>query len=169
MDFQIISELILLLIIANGAPVIASHLFGRRLAFPLDANLHWRDKGRLLGPAKTLRGVASAILACTLLASLFGLTPAEGAGFGMLAMCGDALSSFLKRRLRIPPSHSAPLIDQLPEALLPLWIMNPVLGATASETFVALFIFLIIDLVVSRLHDSFSRNEGGARQSPGDN
>jgi CDP-2,3-bis-(O-geranylgeranyl)-sn-glycerol synthase len=153
MDFQIVSELILLLMIANGAPVIASRLFGQRLACPLDGNIHWRDKRRLLGPSKTLRGLVSAALACALLASLFGLTPAQGAGFGLLAMLGDALSSFLKRRLGIAPSHSAPLIDQLPEALLPLWLMNPVLGATASESFIALFIFLIIDLVVSRLHD----------------
>ena len=154
MDFQIVSELILLLMIANGAPVLARHLFGQRFAFPLDGNIHWPDNRRLLGPAKTLRGVVSAALACALLASPFGLTPAQGAGFGILAMCGDVLSSFLKRRLGIAPSHSAPLIDQLPEALLPLWIMNPVLGATAAESFGALVIFLIIDLVVSRLHDS---------------
>jgi len=153
MDFQLVSELILLLMIANGAPVIASRLFGQWFAHPLDVNIRLRDKRRLLGPAKTIRGLASATLACTLLAPLFGITPAHGASFGLLAMFGDALSSFLKRRLGIPPSHSAPLLDQLPEALLPLWVMNPVLGATIAESCIALFIFLIINLVISRLRD----------------
>lgn len=36
------------------------------------------------------------------------------------AILGNALSSFVKRRLRIPSSGSAPGLDQIPEVLLPV-------------------------------------------------
>jgi CDP-diglyceride synthetase len=39
---------------------------------------------------------------------------------GGLAMLGDSLSSFIKRRLAMPPSAMAIGIDQAPDSVLPL-------------------------------------------------
>jgi CDP-2,3-bis-(O-geranylgeranyl)-sn-glycerol synthase len=153
MRIQVIAELLLLLVTANGAPLIVGLLLGTRLDRPLDGNLRFLDGRPLLGPSKTFRGLISAVTATTLLAPLLGLAPARGAAFGLLAMSGDLLSSFIKRRLRIAPSHSAPLLDQLPETLIPLGTLYPLLGATASETLLAVLIFIAIDLVYSRLHE----------------
>lgn len=157
MHVQIIMEILLLLVIANGTPVVIAILLGARLDRPLDGNLRFLDGRPLLGPSKTIRGVIGAVMATTLLAPLFGLAPARGATFGLLAMSGDLLSSFIKRRLGIAPGHSAPLLDQLPETLLPLGIMYPLLGATAREALVAVLIFIAIDLVFSRLRDRGKR------------
>jgi CDP-2,3-bis-(O-geranylgeranyl)-sn-glycerol synthase len=153
MRIQLIAELLLLLVTANGAPLIVGLLLGTRLDRPLDGNLRFLDGRPLLGPSKTIRGLISAVVATALLAPLLGLAPARGAAFGLLAMSGDLLSSFIKRRLRIAPSHSAPLLDQLPETLVPLGILYPLLGATASEALIAVLIFIVIDLVYSRLHE----------------
>lgn len=153
MRLQIITEILLLLVIANGVPVIIGILLGTRLDRPLDANLRFLDGRPVLGPSKTIRGLVAAVTATALVAPLFGLAPAQGAGFGLLSMAGDLLSSFVKRRLGIAPSHSAPLLDQLPETLLPLGVMYPLLGSTLSEALVAVLIFIAIDLVFARLCD----------------
>ena len=155
MHIQIISELVLLLVISNGAPVFSSILLGKRLNRPLDGNLRFLDGRPILGPAKTLRGLLSAILVTSLVAPLFGLAPAQGAAFGLLAMLGDLTSSFLKRRLGVTPSHSAPLLDQLPETLLPLLVMRPVLTASITEILVAALVFVVIDLLLSWLRDTW--------------
>src|SRR5699024_12597896 len=40
--------------------------------------------------------------------------------FGVLALAGDLLSSFIKRRLGLKPSARMPWLDQAPEAALPM-------------------------------------------------
>jgi CDP-2,3-bis-(O-geranylgeranyl)-sn-glycerol synthase len=153
MNAWIIIKLVLLLVIANGAPVLASLLLGKRFNQPLDRNLQFIDERPFLGPAKTVRGIVSTILLTTLMAPLFGLSPAQGTLFALLAMSGDLVSSFIKRRLGFTSSRSAPLLDQLPETLLPLWIMHPVLKETLEEACAAMFVFVVIDWFASRLRE----------------
>ena len=69
-------------------------------------------------------------------------------GWPMISM---ACSSFLKRRLGIASSRSVPLLDQLPETLLPLWGLQAALGTTFSEILVAVALFVVVDLLLSRL------------------
>ena len=157
-----IIELVLLLVITNGAPVIARLLLRQRFSKPLDRNLHFVDGRPLLGPAKTVRGIVSALLVTALMAPLFDLSPAQGALFALLAMAGDLISSFIKRRLGIKTSRSAPLLDQLPESLLPLWVMHPVLEETLQDACIVILVFVAIDWLVSRLRDAVSRGAGDA-------
>jgi len=144
--------LVLLLIIANAVPVITSLLLGHRWNRPLDGGLKLPDHRPLLGPSKTIRGVLASVLVTALVAPLFGLSAAAGAGFACLAMLGDISSSFIKRRLGIASSRSVPLLDQLPESLLPLWLMQPLVGGSAAEILTAAAIFTLVDLVLSRLY-----------------
>ena len=146
-------ELVLLLVVANATPLLVGVLLGRRLDTPLDGNLRLADGRPLLGPAKTIRGVTSSILATSLAAPLLGLAQLQGAAFGLLAMLGDLLSSFTKRRLDIASSRSVPLLDQLPESLLPLLVMQPVLGMNNSEMLAAALVFGIIDWLYSWWRD----------------
>lgn len=150
-------DLFLLLVIANGTPFLVRLLLNGRLAWPVDGNLQLPDGRPLFGPAKTLRGLLSAVLATAVLAPLFGLTPTQGAWFGLLAMLGDLLSSFLKRRLGIRTSRSAPLLDQLPEALLPLLVMQPALSTSPLEIVLATAAFLMFDLLGSWLREKTQR------------
>ena len=147
----LLSELVLLLVIANATPVILSLLSGDRWKQPLDRGILFPDGHPLLGPSKTFRGLLGSITACALLAPLFGLSHLQGAGFGALAMLGDLLSSFCKRRLGLGSGYSAPLLDQVPETLLPLWLMLPLLGASITEMAIAIAAFTVIDLLFTRL------------------
>lgn len=52
---------------------------------------------------------------------------------GAYAMLGDLLSSFLKRRIRLPSSSRAPVLNQLPEALLPTVILAPYFGLATGD------------------------------------
>ena len=144
--------LVLLVVIANAAPVVISLLLGHRWNAPLDGGLRLPDQRPVLGPSNTIRGVLASVLATALLASLLGFSPATGAGFACLAMLGDICSSFIKRRLGMASSRSVPLLDQLPESLLPLWFMQPIVGGTTAEILVAIVIFTLVDLILFGLY-----------------
>ena len=151
MEPWLVTTLILLMVTANGAPVVAGLLLGKRWDWPLDNNIRFTDQRPLLGTSKTLRGLIAAIVATAIVAVLLGMTWFEGASFGLLAMLGDLCSSFIKRRLGFPSSRSVPLLDQLPESILPVWMMQSVLGPTMTEMFAAVAAFFVIDLLLSRL------------------
>ena len=151
MRFWLVHQLVLLLVISNATPVILSLLAGRRWNRPLDGNRLFLDQRPLLGPSKTIRGVLGSVVVTALLAPLFSLTALEGAAFALLAMTGDLCSSFIKRRLGIASSRSVPFLDQLPETVLPLWAMQAVLGAGTNEMLAAVALFIVLDLLLSRL------------------
>jgi CDP-2,3-bis-(O-geranylgeranyl)-sn-glycerol synthase len=123
-DAWLALRLLALLALANTAPIVLKRVLGARGAAPLDAGRLWRDGRPLLGPAKTWRGLAGATLATALAAPLLGIPAGPGALLGLLAMTGDALSSFAKRRLGVPSSGRAFGLDQVPEALLPLLVLR---------------------------------------------
>ena len=158
MDVYTIIKLVLLLVIANGVPVLARLLLRERFNQPLDRNLQFIDGRPILGPAKTVRGIVSAIFLTALIAALFGLSPLQGSLFALLAMSGDLVSSFIKRRLGIISSRSAPLLDQLPETLLPLWVMHPVLKETFQEACAAILVFVVVDWLASRLREPINND-----------
>src|ERR1700690_2598356 len=122
---------VLLLTVANGAPVVAKKVLGARLAFPLDAGAHFFDGQPLLGPSKTVRGVVISIVITAVLAPLLGLSLATGGLVAALAMIGDLFSSFVKRRLKFPSSSQAIGLDQVPESLLPLLVCKETLSLTS--------------------------------------
>jgi len=150
MRIWLVIHLLLLLVIANGTPALLGLLLGSRWDRPLDNHRTFTDNRPLLGPSKTLRGLIAALLVTALLAPLFKLSMLDGACFALLAMLGDLCSSFIKRRLGFASSRSVPLLDQLPECLLPLWGMQTVFGTSGSEIALAVTLFIVIDLLLSR-------------------
>ena len=146
-----LAQILTLLALANGAPVLAKKILGARFAWPLDFGMELADGARLFGASKTIRGVVGAVLAGAVGAALLGL----GAGFGgevaAFAMVGDLLSSFLKRRLHRPPSSQALGIDQIPESLLPLLAGADPLGLTMRDIVAGVVIFFVGELLLSRL------------------
>ncbi len=151
MDALAILRSLILLTLANGAPVVAKKAFGRRLAAPLDGGVRFFDRRPLLGPSKTVRGVLAAILASAAGAPLLGLDPRTGAVAGAAAMAGDLCSSFLKRRLALAPSSRALGLDQLPESLLPLLVCRAALSLAAADIAFAVILFFAGEIVLSRL------------------
>lgn len=113
-------ELFVMLVLANGTPVVAARMLGRRWSAPVDGGRLWRDGRPLLGASKTWRGVVSGTLACGLFSLVTGTGLLFGLMFGLLGLVGDMISSFIKRRAGLASSARAFGLDQVPEALLPM-------------------------------------------------
>ena len=146
-----ILQSVALLTIANGTPLIAKKIFGRHFACPLDAGITFFDQQPLFGSSKTLRGILLSILATTASAPLVGVNPGVGTVAASAAMAGDLFSSFVKRRLNLPPSSQALGLDQVPESLFPLLACRDSLSLTANDIVLGVAIFFVGELVVSRL------------------
>lgn len=146
-----LAKLLLLLAIANGAPVLATKMLKHAGAHPIDGGLRWVDGERVFGPSKTVRGLFAAVIASAAIAPVLGLSPWLGAGFALLAMLGDLGSSFLKRRLGRPPSSMALGLDQIPEALVPLFFLRTPLDLSGADIVILVFAFVVFELLASRV------------------
>jgi CDP-2,3-bis-(O-geranylgeranyl)-sn-glycerol synthase len=150
------TELLLLLITANGAPIVFRWLSAGRYAWPLDAGLRLADGRPLFGTSKTWRGLIAALLCTTLLAWLIGWSPWLGLLFASMSMLGDLFASFLKRRFAIPSGGMAPGLDQIPESLFPLLALRGFLEISWLQIFFIVVAFIILDYLLSfvlyRLH-----------------
>ena len=144
------ARVLLMLIAANSAAWLAGRLHSQRSPAPLDFGLTAWDGQRLLGGHKTWRGFVSGVAACAMVGWLCGLGWWAGTAFGALSLLGDAFSSAVKRRLRRPPGADVPLLDQLPEALLPLLFLGSHLALGMLQAAVAVAAFLGLDLLVTR-------------------
>ena len=162
MDLWLVSKLVALLVIANASPVVVSLLLGNRWNQRLDGGYTLPDQQPLLGSSKTLRGLLASIVITAAFAPLFGLSLLQGAVFGLLAMLGDLVSSFIKRRLGLASSRSVPLLDQLPETLLPLLAMQAALPASATEIAASIAVFVALDLLLGRLPGKIRQRRGDA-------
>jgi CDP-2,3-bis-(O-geranylgeranyl)-sn-glycerol synthase len=151
MDFAVAFKLLLLLFVANGAPILAQKAFGARGAWPIDNRCRLPDGEPLFGASKTWRGLLAALLITPPLAWLLGLPAMIGLHVALLAMLGDLLSSFVKRRLRIPPSGMAFGLDQVPESFLPLLVVGMELGLGLADVALLTLVFLVLELLLSRI------------------
>jgi len=147
----LILQLVVLLTLANGTPVIAKRLLGDRLSAPLDGGARLVDGEPIFGRSKTIRGIVLALLATAAGAPLLGLGWWIGLLVGAAAMAGDLFSSFVKRRCKLSPSSRAVGLDQVPEALFPLLACRGALGLTVEEIAAAVAIFFAGEVVISRV------------------
>ena len=148
-------QFLILLMLANGTPVIAKKVLGGRYLYPIDGHLTFADGRPIFGRSKTIRGVVLAVLVTTAAAPLIGFSWKIGLLVGSFAMAGDLLSSFCKRRLGLPSSSRASGLDQIPESLLPLLACRDPLALTAADIVVCVVIFFVGEVVLSRLLYAF--------------
>jgi CDP-2,3-bis-(O-geranylgeranyl)-sn-glycerol synthase len=144
-------RLLLLLGVANSAPIVARRLLGDRWAAPLDFGLNFVDGRPLLGPGKTIRGVVAAVVATALAAWALGIAAQVGALVGAMSMAGDALASFAKRRLGVAPSGRATGLDQIPESLLPLLAVQGPLELSVAQIVGITVAFFVLEIPLARL------------------
>ena len=147
-----ISVCIILLVVANGAPVLVADIFKSRWAWPLDGGHQFIDGKPWFGASKTWRGVFVALMATALAGQWLQLGWQLGATVGALAMLGDLLSSFIKRRIGIAASGRAWLMDQVPESALPVLLLQEPLGLTSvTEVLLVIVIFTLLEISISPL------------------
>ena len=76
---------------------------------------------------------------------------ATGALIAVYAILGDLFSSFIKRRLGLAPSSMAPLIDQVPESLLPALMLKDSFGLDTKAIMILVSAFIVADLILSKV------------------
>jgi hypothetical protein len=151
MHYIALAQVLILLPLANGSPVIAKRIFGDKYAAPVDGNTRFFDGRPLVGPSKTIRGIVISLLVASLGAIPLGLQVWIGLLIASTAMAGDLLSSFLKRRLHLAASSKATGLDQIPESLFPLLACRSELSLTALDIAMACAIFFGGQVLFSRL------------------
>lgn len=143
--------LLILIIVANGTPVLAAYLPGRWLKVPMDRGLNWRDGNRLLGDSDTVRGVIASLLLTPVAALLLHRCASIGFLIALFAMLGDAVSSFVKRRLGLGDGARVLGLDQVPESLLPLLVVMPRYGLTWIDILIVVSGFVLFSVLISPL------------------
>jgi len=144
-------SILILLGVANGVPIFAARLFGKRFDTSLDGGLKLPDERPLFGPSKTVRGLVLSVVCTALAAPLLGFEWIIGAGLASVSMCGDLLSSFIKRRLGLRVHSQALVLDQVPESLLPLLVLRTQLGLGYGDIAIIVAAFIVLELLLSRL------------------
>lgn len=144
-------HLLLLIIIANGAPIVTRKLFDGAFGQAIDLGYMLPDNRRLFGSSKTWRGVFSALFFTAVASWLLESTIETGLLIAVYAVCGDLCSSFIKRRLSMRPSSMAPLLDQVPESLLPAMMLRHDFDLDMASVFWLVLIFIIIELPLSHI------------------
>jgi CDP-2,3-bis-(O-geranylgeranyl)-sn-glycerol synthase len=148
---RLIRQLLFLLILANGTPLLVNRMLGNRFSRPLDCGVRCADGQPLFGASKTTRGVFLSVLATAVGACLVGLGCKIGAVVGSAAMAGDLFSSFLKRRMGLPVSSRAVGLDQVPESLFPLLACRGALSLTVWDIALIVLAFFFGEILISRL------------------
>lgn len=144
-------QLLVLIAVANATPLFLKKAMGNALAWPLDGGATFADGRRLLGASKTIRGIVASLLATPALSLLMGLGWELGALVAVFAMAGDLLSSFMKRRIGLPPSSQAIGLDQIPESLLPFIAARALVPITIIDMIAGTAIFFVGVIVLSRI------------------
>lgn len=151
-----ISQTVALLLTANGAPVLARHWLKDRFNLPVDMGLTLNDGRALFGYRKTWRGIIASVITTSIVAKFLGMSALDGMVFGLAAMSGDLLASFIKRRSGFTESSRVRSIDTIPESIMPALALHAQLGLSAMDILAVALIFFLIDVLISpvlyRLH-----------------
>ena len=147
----LIAQLLVLLTLANGTPVIAKRILEDRFAYPIDGGCSYVDGRPLFGRSKTVRGVVLSVLVTGVAAPAIGVPWKIGTTVAAVAMAGDLFSSFLKRRMQRTPSSKALGLDQIPESLFPALACAAQLRLSVLDLAAIVAGFFAGELMLSRL------------------
>lgn len=153
--------LLLMLVVANGAPIVAAVLCAGRCAWSVDDVIGMATgcatPPLVFGGHKTVRGMAAALVAAVAAASGYGWPVWIGVVVGATAMLGDLGSSFIKRRMTIPPGGSVLGLDQVPESLLPSLAVAIPLRLTLLDVAAVVGGFVVLELSLTRCWSHLTR------------
>lgn len=144
-------QLLLLIIIANGAPILIGALLKDGINLAVDFGKKLPDNKQILGASKTWRGIFAIFLVTPAAAWLLGYSPQTGLLIAAYAILGDLVSSFIKRRLSMKPGSMAPLLDQVPESFFPAFMMMRTFNLDISSVILLVLIFIIVELAFSHI------------------
>lgn len=142
-------HLLILVITANASPILLRKLLNDRFNYAVDGNKLFPDGYRILGESVTWRGIIIAIIMTSMVALLLSYSWVIGLLVGVYAMLGDMIASFIKRRLGMASSSMAPLLDQIPESLLPALMLQYQFGLDGRSVVILVVLFIVLELMLS--------------------
>ncbi len=145
-----IIKVIIFLLWINFMPPLANLIWKEAMNQPLDGNRLWFDGRPIFGSNKTIRGILAAIAGGATLLLLLGLQWWVGVVAAGLAMTGDLLTSFIKRRLHYAPGKPVGILDQLFEGLFPTLYLALFLNLVWWQILAIMLLFIPITLLGSR-------------------
>lgn len=143
------------ILLVNLLPPLASTVVGDRLNRPLDGGKLWIDGHPVFGPHKTIRGVLVSILGGMAASPLLGIPWQVGGTAALLAMAGDLLSSFIKRRPGVPSGREMIGLDQIFESLFPALFLGHFLQFSWQQQALIPLFFIPLAWAGSRLWNFF--------------
>ena len=146
----IVVKITLFLLWVNLLPPLASLIWGEQGSRPLDGGRRWFDNRPLLGRNKTGRGVLAGLIGGAAVFSLLGVSLLTAAIASLLAMGGDLLSSFSKRRLNQPSGNIVLILDQVFECLFPALYLGHVLRLQSWQILAVFLCFTPVAYLGSR-------------------
>ncbi len=135
-------KVILFLLWINFLPPLGNMIWGDRFNRPLDRGLTWVDGRPVFGRHKTIRGIFCSLLGGLAVFFLLGTVWWVSAVAALLAMAGDLLSSFIKRRFNVASGKIVPVLDQIFESLFPLLFLSQFLMLSWIQIGVIFFCFV---------------------------
>ncbi len=146
-----IGQLVILITVANGAPVIARNVLGDRASQPIDFGILWYDGRPLFGQSKTVRGLICSLLATAIAAAILGWGWGTGVAAAAIATAGGLLSSFFKRRFGLPSSSRATGLDQISESVLLTLVLAGKLRLTWLDVVGTTCVFFVGEIILSQI------------------
>lgn len=123
---------------------------------PLDFNFTvGKDRTPLIGPHKKVGGLLIGIVVALIVVLLQGRPYLVGLLMGAGSVLGDALESFLKRRLKIGEHGPLPILDQIDSPLgaiiLTYFWLRPPLPMIAAVLAMSVVLVLVINIISYKL------------------
>jgi len=137
-------HLLLMIIVANGSPIIIRNLLRNKWNYAVDADMVFINGQPLFGTSKTWRGIIASLCITAIVGIILGYSIQTGIMISSLAMAGDMSSSFIKRRLKRA-------LDQVPESFLPALVMMQSFGLNLFSVFMLIAVFIIFELSISKI------------------
>lgn len=128
----------------NFLPPLANVIWGERFNRPVDGGRLWFDKHPVFGRHKTIRGILVSSLGGMIVSPLLGVAWWVGGIAALLAMIGDLLSSFIKRRPNFPSGRNIIVLDQIFESLFPALFLSRYLEMSGLQLMLVLLCFILM-------------------------
>ncbi|MDR2623607.1 MAG: CDP-2,3-bis-(O-geranylgeranyl)-sn-glycerol synthase [Methanobrevibacter sp.] len=157
MDFNITENIVLILnVVYFLLPAYIANLSG--LVFggkrPVDMGKNFSDGYRIIGNGVTIEGFVCGVLFGTLIGMIEGFIVGNilsGFQIGLLlslgALVGDAVGSFIKRRLGLSKGNSAPVLDQLDFFVGAILFVSLIVRVPMDYVIIGIILTLILHLV----------------------
>ena len=127
-------------------------IYGVPLDFHLTVGM---DKTPLIGPHKKIGGLLIGILTALIVVFLQGRPYLVGLFMGAGSVLGDAVESFLKRRLKIGEHGPLPILDQIDSPLgaiaLTYFWLQPSISMIAAVLAMSVVLVLLVNIISYKL------------------